>query len=996
MMKPPAAGIVSLALLSASILLVAVGQQMLSYGRWWYLPFCLAVSVLLVLLYLRVCSSAEPPNAPRLLQLAAFSLVLIVAAIFRLAYLREVPAGYCGEVIHQFLEFSDRLLNHGFEYRPIWGYNSTLHSYLIALSWKLFGESMLVYRGTSAFYSAFIVAVMFFWLKSLFDWRTALVGSFFMAVSYYQMWATRCGYHFYLVPLFIMSLFASVILGLRTQKLRYGLFAALSIVLGIHAHWCYAVTPVALLIYLGQKFLRDRGSFRKNLGWLLVMIIATAILLAPALRYIYRDGGNRSYITSRFSARSFDDPSLGNKYFKNLLFMLFTYSGRKIVSFYFDDGQYVPGIAAAVACLALIGLIYCCARAGRSEGCAILSILFWTHVVALTITKANNIYSFHLLLYIYSFAAVCVCLIWREVRGLLPRRIGGYVSGLAVCLFLSFMAARNFNHFFYERIFFNNLLGPDTAQGRAFIVAERMGAFPGAAIFLPRDEPGKNFGDELFDFSRTVKAYSAIADTGNFRSNTIFFPVKGREAKSDVVVMVPATNFYTRIVLPRLGKLYPDMKAKRVMPPMPWSLKMKETAYFIIRIPSSDRMRYAGLKAEFYRNRGLRGGRVSNAEMSRSGRWDGLVDVPHDGDYSFSVSAPGVGCEVHVDGGEAVSGQPLYLMEGLHELSVACKNVAGVQPALGLIWTHDNSSSEVPPDHFYNLGHMERKFFLPYLAGRARQAGFDWRQNGSIPLPVLGFGGDDPLMDLVALGADEIVAVGRRSVALFRNGREIKRSMLPSPRDYRARVGPDDTLYVYADGAGEMLLFDKTLDNDARRVLFRKHAVRDIAFDRDGFVYVLSGGPMGVVKYEKGKFDTPVLLIGSQVAFMNPEGVAVDSRGRIFVLDRERADATVFSPRGGFEREIAFPGIGWETDIASDSQGNIYMRDRKGYVVYDSGDHLLLRGASRNLFINDRGQPFDMCNVGKHSIGVHDHAAFEKDNQLLLFKKNSEQKGDRD
>lgn len=970
-------------LLAAAVSIAATGQKELSAGSWHYALVCLALCIAAVVLYVFVVPSEGPSSARKSIQWLSCIAVIAVAAFFRLAYMREVPSGYCMEVIGQFLEFSGRLIDRGFEYRPIWGYASTLHSYLTALSWKLFGQSILVFRLTSAFYSTLFVAVMFLWLRLIFDWRVGLIGSFFMAVSYYQLWATRCGYHFYLVPLFIVTLFASVTLALRTHKMMYGVFAALSMFLGLHAHWCYSVTPVALALYLGQKFIRERGALRRNMGWLLVMVIVTVLLMSPAFLRIYRDGGNWNKIFGSFSARAFAAPSLEKKYVSNLMYMLLAYSGRKVPYSVFkhEDTFYIPSVAPPVACLAVIGLLYCCLKARRSDGCAILAILFWVHVAALAVTKANHIYAFHLLLYIYSFAALSLMLMWNQARALLPTRRGAAVAGIAVCIFLAFMGWSNYRHFFYERIFFNNLLGPDIAVGRAFMVADDAGALGDSALFIPRGEPGKDFGEELLALSRTVKSYSFIDESGVFSSNTVFFP---QAERSDIALFLPGTEYYKRVVLPRLKELYPNLNVREVMTTRPWNARMKGSAYYIVRIPQGDAGAYGGLYGEFYSAPGFQGKRLSSSEGAKSALWHGLLDVPADGFYSFRATSRGQSCGILIDGKEVEAAAHKGLGRGLHEIEIACDTIAAGESGLKLAMAQDGVYHEIPQMRLYNFGSLGRGYFSPYLGAEAAPAVFRWRQSDTIPVRELGFGDDDPCTDACPLGPGRIVAVGRRSAALFRNGAEINRRRLSPAGDHRVRLCPDGTLYIFRRGSREIVQLDEKLDVIDQSSLSTQ-GIADMAFDGNGFMYVLSENPVRVLKYKLGDFDAPILSFGGGGELMNPVGFVVGSGGKVFVLDRERADVRVFSPGGDVEKEFKIPGIGWETGIAGDEEGNVYIKSREGYSVWNPAGDILLGDGGRDIFVAASGQPFRHGNTRNLSFGPRGSAAILGENHVLVF-----------
>jgi len=74
----------------------------------------------------------------------------------------------------------------------------------------------------------------------------------------------------------------------------------------------------------------------------------------------------------------------------------------------------------------------------------------------------------------------------------------------------------------------------------------------------------------------------------------------------------------------------------------------------------------------------------------------------------------------------------------------------------------------------------------------------------------------------------------------------------------------------------------------------------NIAFDREGNLYITDTGLFKVFKYDRdGHMLASVGDIGTASGqFARPKGIATDSKGRIYVVDAAFANVQVFAPGG--------------------------------------------------------------------------------------------------
>ncbi len=140
------------------------------------------------------------------------------------------------------------------------------------------------------------------------------------------------------------------------------------------------------------------------------------------------------------------------------------------------------------------------------------------------------------------------------------------------------------------------------------------------------------------------------------------------------------------------------------------------------------------------------------------------------------------------------------------------------------------------------------------------------------------------------------------------------------------------------------------------------------------------GMPFGILKDGRGYFYTvdsetgKILFIDParelvkplEVDGIMPGRMAIDDKGRIYVVDRLKKRVIVIGPDGGIAREISLEGLGVSgiTDIKVDGEERIYLLDtveRKVFVLNDRGDLLMDFGSKEMLFptsigISERGR----------------------------------------
>lgn len=147
----------------------------------------------------------------------------------------------------------------------------------------------------------------------------------------------------------------------------------------------------------------------------------------------------------------------------------------------------------------------------------------------------------------------------------------------------------------------------------------------------------------------------------------------------------------------------------------------------------------------------------------------------------------------------------------------------------------------------------------------------------------------------------------------------------------------EDRLYVADMKKGEVAVLDKdtgdvlkTIGNSSNSAE-RLFMPTNLAFDRDGILYVSDTGKFGVVKYDRdGHFMGSIGKLGTSVGtFARPKGIAIDRENRLYVVDAAFDNVQLLTSKG---QPLTFFGA-WVN--AGKDPGTLYL-PAKVAVNYDS------------------------------------------------------------
>ncbi|MFN8593713.1 MAG: 6-bladed beta-propeller, partial [Thermomicrobiales bacterium] len=177
-------------------------------------------------------------------------------------------------------------------------------------------------------------------------------------------------------------------------------------------------------------------------------------------------------------------------------------------------------------------------------------------------------------------------------------------------------------------------------------------------------------------------------------------------------------------------------------------------------------------------------------------------------------------------------------------------------------------------------------------------------------------------------------------------------------------IDPDGNLWVADDANMEFQVFGP--DGHFREVWrppevehesATAHEFIAVAFDQAGNLYVTNGRDLRVRKY--GTDRTLFREWGGEGSgngqFLSPSSIAVDSRGRVYVLDNGRSDVQVFDDQGNYLTTIGEFGTGEGQFLLSEG-GAVGIDASDNVWVSDSGNHRLQKFSPDGQFLMSFGK----------------------------------------
>jgi len=280
--------------------------------RWWLylLSIALFVSAVYALVpFRRMRSESEPRPKERLArwEWIALAIVLLVALAFRVARLHEVPYGLWYDEADNGLAVRQILANP--TNRPIYVPSTNLPAhflYLIALSFRLLGDSMYAIRAVAVAFGLLTVVAAYFCGRELFGIERGrvlgIVLAAMVAVSRWDVNWSRIGMHGVTLPFFELWVVAALLRGLRTGRITSFAWAGLATGLGLCFYSPFRLFPAVVAIFGLVWFWnwirhalhthRGRALLRHAVStWtipVLLFVLGIAVTVAPVAEFAVR------------------------------------------------------------------------------------------------------------------------------------------------------------------------------------------------------------------------------------------------------------------------------------------------------------------------------------------------------------------------------------------------------------------------------------------------------------------------------------------------------------------------------------------------------------------------------------------------------------------------------------------------------------------------------------------------------------------------------------
>ncbi|MEA3336772.1 MAG: glycosyltransferase family 39 protein [Chloroflexota bacterium] len=322
-------------------------------------------------------------------------LILMLAAAVRLYQLDLHPSGCQSDECNNGLD-ALRWMS-GSPYLPYAETNegqATFFTYLIALSFQVFGVGMTQMRFVSAAVGVLTVLALYFLARDLYGPKAALVAAALLATSRWHVTFSRIVYELIMQPLFMILIVFFMLRGLRSGRRRDWALAGVSLAAGMNTYTAFRVVPILLalffLYWLVRSWIRERQRVAADVQGIAIMGGGAVLAGLPLMVYILQNWqvfvGRIQHVSimSEVGQRGSFQPV-----FENL---------RKTLTMFNWQGDpaplnNLPGAAmlgALVAVLFVLGLGYSLWYALRGRPVSVLFMLWFIAIASLGVLSVSH------------------------------------------------------------------------------------------------------------------------------------------------------------------------------------------------------------------------------------------------------------------------------------------------------------------------------------------------------------------------------------------------------------------------------------------------------------------------------------------------------------------------------------------------------------------------------------------------------------------------------
>lgn len=235
-------------------------------------------------------------------ELVIFLIILFLASFFRLYRINTIPPGLWPDEAANGVD-ALKALDTG-DFRIFYPNNNGREGLFInlqAASVNIFGVNPWALRTVSAIIGILTIVGFYLLTRYIFNWRTAAIASFFMAISFWHVNFSRIGFRAIMLPFILVWIFYFLWRGLRNGHLKDFFIAGLFSGIGFYTYFSFRIAPligIALFwnywLFIKKDFDHSKYEHAKNqiLRGFALLVVATIIIALPLLAYFYAHPGD--------------------------------------------------------------------------------------------------------------------------------------------------------------------------------------------------------------------------------------------------------------------------------------------------------------------------------------------------------------------------------------------------------------------------------------------------------------------------------------------------------------------------------------------------------------------------------------------------------------------------------------------------------------------------------------------------------------------------------
>ncbi|MGA9350866.1 MAG: PA14 domain-containing protein [Anaerolineae bacterium] len=674
------------------------------------------------------------PSRQTLFDLALLAVILAVAVFMRGYELADLPYGSWYDEAESGLEAVEILNGRPFSPMAKFTFNPSLYFYVLALSFKIFGVSILGIRLVVA--AAGVLSCLFLYLlaKRLWGWRVAFVAAILLAVMSWHVTFSRLGMQNVTASLFAIVTLYYLVRALETSRHVDYLWAGLAAGIGVYTYTPFRLVALMMALLLAHEVLSRPGFIRRHFDGLIVMAVAAILAMMPLLIFAVQNPQEftrRMNETSVFAKKNTEvEKRLALENSLRLHMLMLNVRGDPNGRHGMPGRPMADSVTAAFLVLGLGYSLYRWQDKGYFLAVIWLCIGLLGGIMSLDWEAPQGARTVVAMPAVAMLAAVPLGLVWEAAEDALERKNlvvttsvvpetakaattsgswtgttliqGRHLMALGVVLLLAYVGRLNFNRYFNEQMKSVEVFHAHSARETA--TARYVNALgPGYWIYLQTAN------------APIVRLIANRQEDFRFFMPVDHLPLKEHVDRGIVYLFEP---WRMAVPVEEFLRYYPDAQVDTVSDPA------GEPIFHAVRVDKADVERIFGLTGRYYRGPNWQGqpfltrtdqGIVFEADWNPlpleeegpfSVEWNGTFFAPQPGEYELDLRSQGASW-VSVDGqlvagnrGDPSAGGSgrVTLAKGLHSLEVrlSADNSVG---EVALYWTLSGRVPEPIPDN---------------------------------------------------------------------------------------------------------------------------------------------------------------------------------------------------------------------------------------------------------------------------------------------------------